>query len=190
MKNNLSIVKEIISMHKNDLIPRINSGGCGIAALAIIRYLEKNYPERSKRVKIAYCYQSMFFSDLGNKIKENRSIITNLKSNNNNNNNNIDDSNNINLEKSVRPWVPAHVMVKLGKYLFDVTTCKVFVDGDELFHYDNIDYIDADFIGKTFLLAIINHCDAHTCWNSAFNKIKGIKKLQKIYNIDLSDVII
>jgi len=164
------IIDEIILIHNTNKVESINRGGCGIAALAMLRYIEKKYSEYLSEVEIVYFYNGMSMM-----MSENRSIIEELKENNN---------------SKIHPHVPSHILLKLDKFIFDVEAKDEYESYIKLGKYEGTDIVSVSSIGIEFLLATINDYSIASGWNLDFKRRSGIKKLQKIYGIDLSDIII
>ena len=164
------IIDEIILIHNTNKVESINRGGCGIAALAMLRYIEKKYSEYLSEVEIVYFYNGMSMM-----MSENRSIIEELKENNN---------------SKIHPHVPSHILLKLDKFIFDVEAKDEYESYIKLGKHEGTDIVSVSSIGIEFLLATINDYSIASGWNLDFKRRSGIKKLQKIYGIDLSDIII
>lgn len=76
-------------------VPQINRGGCGIAALALIRWIRKNKPEEIKHIKMCFMYERWSEEQ---EIKSNRRWVKGQRK---------------------TPYIPSHIMLTYKGVLFD-----------------------------------------------------------------------
>lgn len=158
MKNFVPKRERIVGKFKHDFeerlyrlneINNINAGGCGVAAVAIYRFLTQN-GLYSKYLSFAFAYKgwdaSLYESNL-----------------NKHNNGNYDE-----LE------VPSHVVLKFKN--------KFFIDSNG---YDTDPQYDLFHdVSHDEVLINVNHSG----WNWIFDRRKEIPKIEKILNVNLSDI--
>ena len=126
----------------------LNCGGCGIAALAAIRWAEKNHNPVSG-IEIIFLYTE----DEESICEENQSLIEN---------GHIDSA-----------LVPAHIAIG---YCGRVLDSEGVVDiGSYIYHSDVL---------PQELLTLINR----GTWNPSFSRLVEVPKIERLLNIDLSDI--
>jgi len=129
-------------------IDSINSGGCGIAALAIYRFLEKHNLINNTKIIYLYAYDdaSIYYNNIHN--QKNNSILD----------------------------APAHVILKHENSYIDSRGIKdrIICNWKEYKQELNV---------KELLISV-----KKSDWNPFFNKRDSIPLIEKIFDIDLSDV--
>jgi hypothetical protein len=159
--NILAMVDEIEMLHLRGHICQINSGGCGIAALTMLRFIENKNKDMRKLASIIYSYTSYD----KNEFEHNNKIIHNRKSN-----------------KEEKLIVPYHILLRIEEVVFDITgRCRN--------NYGSFrDEFKANEFGIEILLETINNYRKGNGWNRCFKRKKEIPKLEKVFGVDLSDI--
>lgn len=139
-------------------VPRINQGGCGVAALAMARWLEKNDPLAS--YGFIMCYDK----------RDDERFATNSS---------IFAGNNIQLP----PVAPSHVGL-VYKTLQDELPTTLTVDTAN--YLDPLMFkFTHTFHRESLLVKAINNVKS---WNPKFKRALRVKKIAKVLDIDLSDI--
>ena len=149
-------------------VPRLNEGGCGIAALVMYRWLRDN-GQLSYDTKLVFLYQS--FEGDRQRYGSNKRRVRNAQ---------------YNLD------VPAHIVLFHNGVHLD-STC-IFGRNVDISDYENIQYIDCNLI-EPVLLGCINHpmptpgvYEDSLRWNTQFNRQTMIPMIENRTQINLSDI--
>jgi hypothetical protein len=137
---------------KSNNIPALNSGGCGLSALAMYRWLKGNSPE-VKKAGLVFFYSDAYEDD----------------------------------EIETLP-APSHCYLALDN---EDGTYRLVDSTEQEFEWDGHEEIDwllslpySVWVTEEEMVKCLNN----ETWNDFFNREKGMKKLQKIYKVDLSDI--
>lgn len=158
-------------LNKLRRIKEINAGGCGIATLAVLRWLRLNYPDELQNMSVV----SVFDSN-GKRLSEIKNINKKLY-----------------MSKNKKGWglVPIHVgLIYKNKLFFDAENYGISINlflkkesasRKQIQIFTNIDK------GELFLLYIINAEIGD--WNPKFNRKKKVPIIENKLKINLNDVI-